>query len=222
MADCVIWIAKKIHFILICFDQTNPHSISNDGGACYLRRRRGILWLGTFGGGINTYDPKKQRFAHYHHDPRNSNSLSDPIIWAITQGPDDDVWFGTNTTAVDRYNYNTGRYLHYGADPGDPFRKTYVYVRSLRWDDTGKLWIGHRNGVAHFDPGNNSYTHYRHQPENPNSLCNDLVRTIIQDRFGGMWFCTWVGGSITTIEQPARSQTSAISRTRPTVSVMTT
>ena len=40
---------------------------------------RGILWVGTFGGGLNRYDKETDTFTHYLHDPGNSNSLSNNV-----------------------------------------------------------------------------------------------------------------------------------------------
>ena len=33
--------------------------------------RRGVLWFGTYGGGVNKYDRQRDNFAYYRHDPTN-------------------------------------------------------------------------------------------------------------------------------------------------------
>lgn len=172
----------------------DPNSLSNNSLRVIFEDRGGLVWLGTFGGGLNVYDPKTDRFRRYRHDPGNLNSLSDPIVWAISQGPDGDIWFGNNSGNLDCYNRKTGEYVVNSNYLENNLGKDRKYIRSLYWDDMDRLWIGGHNGVDCYDPVNESYRHFHHNPGNPDSLSNNNVRTIYQDGSGSLWFCTWGGG----------------------------
>ena len=37
---------------------------------------QGYLWIATYTGGVNKFDPTTERFTRYRHDPSNPNSLS--------------------------------------------------------------------------------------------------------------------------------------------------
>ena len=35
----------------------------------------GIIWIGTYGGGLNRWDKKTNQFTHFRHDPSNPKTL---------------------------------------------------------------------------------------------------------------------------------------------------
>ena len=46
-------------------DPANPDSISYNSISALYEDTDGYLWVGTLGGGLNRYDPKTGKFAHY-------------------------------------------------------------------------------------------------------------------------------------------------------------
>ncbi|MCB0535555.1 MAG: hypothetical protein KDD14_25345, partial [Saprospiraceae bacterium] len=48
----------------------------------------GSLWLGTWGGGLNHFDPKTQRFTQYLHDPLDPASLSNNYVTQVLEDKD--------------------------------------------------------------------------------------------------------------------------------------
>jgi ligand-binding sensor domain-containing protein len=45
-----------------------------------------------------------------------------------------------------------------------------ILVTAILRDNNGNLWIGTHGGLDRFDEKTNSFIHYRHDPDNPNSL----------------------------------------------------
>ena len=41
---------------------------------------KGILWIGTNGGGLNRFDRKKNQITHFVHDAKNPHSLSSDMV----------------------------------------------------------------------------------------------------------------------------------------------
>jgi signal transduction histidine kinase/ligand-binding sensor domain-containing protein len=61
-------------------------------------------------------------------------------------------------------------------------------------DKENKIWIGLANGgIEVFDPGVNSFTHYRYNAKNASGISSDTVNAIVQDRSGNMWIGTQDG-----------------------------
>jgi signal transduction histidine kinase/DNA-binding NarL/FixJ family response regulator len=61
-------------------------------------------------------------------------------------------------------------------------------------DDPNILWIGtHGGGVDRFNKQRQVFTHYKHDPANPNSLSNDVMRVIYDDGQGVLWIPTFKG-----------------------------
>ena len=58
-------------------------------------------------------------------------------------------------------------------------------------DRAGILWVGTAyGGLDRFDPAGDTFTHYRHDPNNSQSLRDDHIAAIYQDRTGAMWVDT--------------------------------
>ncbi len=50
-----------------------------------------------------------------------------------------------------------------------------------------RIWLATRGGLAKFDPAEEKAQVYRHNPNEPSSLADDLARRVIKDRNGRIW-----------------------------------
>jgi hypothetical protein len=64
-------------------DPDDPNSLSHNYIRALAVDRSGVLWLGTWGGGLNQYDREKDAFIRYQHDPDDLHSLSNNIVRAV-------------------------------------------------------------------------------------------------------------------------------------------
>ena len=64
-------INQKLKFISFKFDINNPYSISDNRVYKIFRSKDGLFWIGTFGGGLNCFNPANGKFNRY---PINSGS----------------------------------------------------------------------------------------------------------------------------------------------------
>jgi signal transduction histidine kinase/DNA-binding response OmpR family regulator/ligand-binding sensor domain-containing protein len=60
-------------------------------------------------------------------------------------------------------------------------------------DSENNLWISSRKGVFFYDCNSFKVTQYTHRDNDPFSIANVMVTSILQDRKGEMWFGTWEG-----------------------------
>ncbi|MDJ0839800.1 MAG: two-component regulator propeller domain-containing protein [Acidobacteriota bacterium] len=65
-------------------------------------------------------------------------------------------------------------------------------ITALAQDRDGFLWIGTYEGLYRYD--GNSFTHYKNNPDDPNSLSDDAVYTILPNDDGTIWVGTSSGG----------------------------
>ena len=65
-------------------------------------------------------------------------------------------------------------------------------VRCIFQDSRGFMWFGTEDGLNRYD--GYSFSVYRHDPEDPNSLASNDVRALAEDQNGIMWVGTWGGG----------------------------
>ena len=53
------------------YDPDDPNSLSHNIARSLLVDQSGVLWIGTWNGGLNQYDREKDHFIRYLHDPDN-------------------------------------------------------------------------------------------------------------------------------------------------------
>jgi ligand-binding sensor domain-containing protein len=134
-------------------DPNQPGSICDNFIQSIYEDDEGILWVGTFGGGLNRYDPKTEQFYCYLPDPNVSHSISHPTVSSIVQADDGTFWLGTNGGGLNHFDPNSETFIAYQHDPEDPFSISDDVVLQVRLDPHGFLWVGTMNdGLNRFDP----------------------------------------------------------------------
>ena len=43
--------------------------------------RSGVVWLGTYGSGLNRFEPGSGKFQYYRHDPKDPRSVDRDMIF---------------------------------------------------------------------------------------------------------------------------------------------
>ncbi len=172
----------------------NPDSLATSNFGEIHEDRSGVLWLGTWGGGLDRFDTKRRRFTHHRHQPGNPASLSADRIEVVLEDSRGQLWIGTERAGLNRFDPATGRFIRYRHDPQDARSLASDEVRALREDSSGTLWVGTNGGLSRFDRASGSFSHYRHDPLDPGSLASDRVRAVLADRSGTLWVGTRGGG----------------------------
>jgi streptogramin lyase/signal transduction histidine kinase len=67
-------------------------------------------------------------------------------------------------------------------------------IHAIYEDVNNLLWIGTDQGLNFYNQANDKFWQVNHNPSNPNSLSNDLVRSIFKDESGTLWVGTYGGG----------------------------
>jgi ligand-binding sensor domain-containing protein len=106
--------AERLRFDRAVFDT------GTQNGGAFIQDRDGFLWIGTNGRGLLRYDGYELKA----YKPGESNSISDPFVYALYE------------------------------------------------DRDGFIWIATSNGLNRYDKSGDTFTVYRHDLDNPNSLSN--------------------------------------------------
>jgi ligand-binding sensor domain-containing protein/two-component sensor histidine kinase len=64
-------------------------------------------------------------------------------------------------------------------------------INAIFQDSSGKLWIGTEDGLNRFD--GYVFDHFKHDPQNTNSLLHSWIWDISEDWEGNLWVATWAG-----------------------------
>jgi signal transduction histidine kinase/ligand-binding sensor domain-containing protein len=121
------------------------------------------------------------------------------------------LWVGTGE-GLNRYDAQTDTFLHFTNNPGDSTTISNNEVVALYEDRNGVLWVGtgsvygadkerpERGGLNRMDKNTGKFTRYMHDPQNANSLINNKVSAIFEDRDGVFWIGT-AGDGLHTMER---------------------
>lgn len=150
------------------------------------------VFIGTFQRGMYVYDLNKHEAMHL------DAGLMDISINCIRSYYTDDILIATdgagvykmNTKTYDCIPYIIADYNRYNAMNGNTINDLYI-------DNEQRIWMA--NYPIGITVRNNRYSDYKwikHSVGNPQSLINDQVNAIMEDKEGDLWFATNNGISL--------------------------
>jgi NADPH:quinone reductase-like Zn-dependent oxidoreductase len=105
-----------------------------------------VLWVGTYGGGLNRFDRDTGQFARYDTDDfqnvTNSPEEFRNVVWAIDERPAGVLWIATYGGGLVRFDLETETFTSYAPDPADPDFWGHEWITALLVDRSGMVWIG--------------------------------------------------------------------------------
>ncbi|MBI9063587.1 MAG: hypothetical protein JEZ14_16520 [Marinilabiliaceae bacterium] len=170
----------------------DQNGISQNSINCiYIDEYSESVWLGTFGSGLNVYDPSANKFDLIKHNPLNANSLSSDFTWSICEANDSSLWIGSNDKGISRYIASEQRFLHYDHQPNKKGALSHSSVREIFEDSKGIIWVGtDGGGLNRFNSKTNHFSVFKHSPDDHGSISNNSVRVIFEDRQQQLWVGT--------------------------------
>ena len=168
------------------FDPFDSSSLSSNGIYTIWEDKYGSIWVGTFEG-ICRFDRSTEKFTRFKPSP--GAKFSDPNITSINEDSDGMIWAGS-FGGLCRFDRQKGIFLT------EHFEIKGVFC--IYKDTAGTLWVGNSTGLHKINltakkvgkPAGVSFTHYQNDSNNPNSLSNNIVKSIFEDREGIMWLAT--------------------------------
>lgn len=173
---------------------TVEQGLSQNSVQTLLQDKRGFLWFAT-SDGLNRYDG--YTFTIYRHNDTDSASLPHSWIAALCETRDGMLWIGT-AEGVAMLNPKTQRFTVYKHNPNNAESIGADGVLSMMEDQSGVLWIGMRqSGLCKVqraaDGSALRFIHYFHDAKNKQSISNNAVWDIHEDRRGQFWILTGQG-----------------------------
>jgi len=188
--------AEKGVFKRFRHDAAQPESATSVAGpshdnVSFIREdRNGNTWVGTFGGGLDRFDPDREQFVHYRHASYDPASLSDNQLLSFYEDRAGGIWLGTFGHGLDRIDPAQLQFPHYRIDPQAADAAENNVVLDVRADRTGLVWAGSSAGLSSLDRATGQVTRYRHDPEDPSSLSAGRVWSVFEDSQGRLWIGT--------------------------------
>jgi len=146
-----------------------------------------LLWVGTWGDGINLLNRNGKQIQHFQHNPEQNNSLNDDDFFTIYEDSQGRLWIGTEgggLSVYDPINKSLKAYLH---DPDDPESLDANCIYALCEDTDGNLWIGTRGAGLNILELPVNDTPVFSKIATQEGLASDWVLGIEEDKHGNLW-----------------------------------
>lgn len=147
----------------------------------------GLMWIGTDGGGVTTYNRK---LGLYTQHPELSTAVNNGVL-CIIEASDGALWVGTYGEGLNRRDPVTGAVKSYTPDK-ELANGTILCIAEDPSDKT--IWFGTFGaGLYHLDPKTDSLEQFT--TEN-SGLPTDVIFGLYFDKTGNLWIGTRGGGVI--------------------------
>ena len=165
---------------------TDKNGLSNSHVNAIGQDEKGYIWIAT-NDGLNRFDGNK--FENFYYTPEDKTSINSNTIYTIFKDRTERIWFGT-FKGLCTYNYKTGEFETIEL-PKQANTIQNVPVRGIVQTNNGDLWVGlSGGGIAQVDLETNQVKYYRHNNNNPNSLCSDGIIAMAIDQNDNIWIGT--------------------------------
>ncbi len=153
----------------------------------------GNIWVGTENGGLSILNVASGEFKTYVYDEIDNSSLSNNSIYSICKDNKGNMWLGTFSGGISIVNRDKqfAHYKHSSLKNSLSDNKTLCIYE----DSEKNIWIGTDGGGLNlFNPSGGSFSHYKHDPADPNSICGNYVLNVCEDGRHNLWIGTWGDG----------------------------
>jgi ligand-binding sensor domain-containing protein len=176
-------------------NRANPNSLAGNNLETVYADKRGYIWVGTYGQGLDRLDPQTGIFTHFQYKQEDTVSLSNNSVTTIIEDHEGVIWVGTQN-GLNRLDQRTGKFTRYMHKANDPGSLSNDEVRALYEDRSGTIWVGTgspffsevtitgEGGLNRFDRKAAKFIRYLHDPKDPHSLIDNRVRAICEDSRG--------------------------------------
>jgi len=173
-----------------------------------IRDSSETLWIGT-DKGLDKYDPFTNTFTHFFHDANDTNSISKGLIINTFVDSKGTLWIGGWGGGLHKRvktpEGKVEKFLHYRMDASDPNSISDNSIMSFAESKDGTLWIGTAYGGLNILISDYQFSEdgsvikpkfisFQSDPNDPNSISGNDVRSICIDQNGTYWIGTYGGG----------------------------
>ncbi|MCB1569809.1 MAG: diguanylate cyclase [Xanthomonadales bacterium] len=168
-------------------DASLRSSVGSDEIAPLMVDRSGLLWVGTWGAGLQTFNTRNTTFRMIHASKVQANALSLGDVQSVMVARDGIVWVGTAGNGIDLLDMERGVVGGYRVDKGKPGALTNGIVTAMAQSRDGTVWAGTRQGgVFRRDPGQDRFRHYTSEQ----GLIDNYVHRLLPMPDGSLWIGT--------------------------------
>lgn len=173
---------SKLHYYSIGSTRLPDHG----NPQCLCIEKSGRVWTGTNGGGVHLYNKENDTFKQYL-GTNNGHSLEGDNIYTMCD-IGEELIIGIHEGKLQKFNKRRNIITDVNAA-----EVHYKIIRHVAYINE-KIWVGTQNGLYIIDEKNEEVTHLHEDPLFSNSISDNIIEKIYQDKEKGIWIATNFGG----------------------------
>ncbi|WP_196139885.1 two-component regulator propeller domain-containing protein [Aliikangiella sp. G2MR2-5] len=168
-------------------DISVPSSLNSDSIGAMLVDNSNLVWLGTWGNGLNIFNPLNSAFRTLRHSPTNPKSLSNVDIVSVKALKNGDVWVGTRGKGVDILRPGEGVVDRITPDINNPGALQDGTIAAMHETRDGTIYVGTRlTGLYRYLPLDKKFKRYTTN----DGLSDNVIKNLVEDQNGYIWIAT--------------------------------
>ncbi|KAA3638866.1 MAG: hypothetical protein DWQ02_04510, partial [Bacteroidetes bacterium] len=137
------------------------------------------IWIGSWQKGIYKYNPDSKPFQVFNPVKPYLGNNSESDITTLTNGEEGTVWIGTAQSGLFKWDRNLNEVQSISNYSQTP--QNTPYIHSLFCDNKGNIWVGHKNGLAKYNPNSKQFHHISGIPN------NGYPKVFLEDHQNRIW-----------------------------------
>ncbi len=174
------------HFTILRNNIDDPRSLRDNLVNVLFEDSRANLWVGTYAGGLQRFNPDTQDFDSFYHDPANPESLSDDYVAAIAEDESGELWVGT-FNGLDILDPLTGVVRHVQLLDKTQELVTEFSTLAIHIDQSNKVWVGTVDGLFFYDTELTALRAAGNTVREQEVLAKHSATEIVEDFDGTFW-----------------------------------
>ncbi|WP_207513706.1 hybrid sensor histidine kinase/response regulator transcription factor [Longitalea luteola] len=151
--------------------------------------KKGNLWIGTSGGGLNLYNRRKDNFQHFPVNKNVAGFTRNTVIRSICSDHLGNIWIAQfdglyvldpGLNRISKLELSSGK-------NGAPIKTTLLSVFE---DSKHRIWVATDDGLFYYTRETNTFRQFVHNEADTSSISSNKVRAIAEDRSGNIWVGT--------------------------------
>ncbi|NQZ09531.1 MAG: response regulator [Algicola sp.] len=172
----------------------DSNSLSHDFITGMVEGEQGVLWIATYGGGLNRFDSSTFEFTHFKHDSNNRASISTDRLFDIAKSADNRLWLG-GYRGINLFDPQSGLSQRKNAAFDPPEAGNSQRVMTLFEDSQQRLWYTVAGeGLFVYQPRlykkHKTIKHFEHHSKDPTSIDANVIKRVYETRKGDVWVAT--------------------------------
>ncbi len=172
-------------FSYYSYDENQPGGLNNGSIYAMYQDPTGLMWVGTYSGGVNRLSTDRPKFTLYRNSPNKLDQLSNNNVLSILEDKAGNVWVGTDGGGINLLAKGASAFRSYQHQPTTSRSIGSNYVLAITEDSKGRIWTGnYKGGLSRYDQATNRFV------TDP-ALAQVSVSSILEMGDGKLWLGTF-------------------------------